>query len=153
MDTRRKISGSKSQIATPKSEELGKSAQPARQDVSPKQTSHPESGDRVLLAFTISLGVFFGLCLLKFGNPPIMEKWVTVPKDPWEFVFAFPWPISWAYGLCSAVAFLGLIAARWRRVGAPSLIWLPIVWWVWTIISTIHSVEDTLSTHTVKHLS
>src|SRR5262245_24104197 len=27
--------------------------------------------------FAVVFGAFLGLCLLKFGNPPIMEKWVT----------------------------------------------------------------------------
>ena len=44
-------------------------------------------------------GAFLGLALLKFGNPPITEKWVTAPAKFWEFLLGYPWPIAWAYWL------------------------------------------------------
>ena len=47
--------------------------------------------------FALAFGVFLGLSLLKFGNPPVMEKFVTAPANIYEFVLGTPWPISWAY--------------------------------------------------------
>ena len=53
-------------------------------------------------------GVFLGLALLKFGNPPITEKWVTAPSNYWEFVLGYPWPIAWAYWLLVPVGVAGI---------------------------------------------
>ena len=35
----------------------------------------------LLRVFAGLFGGFLGLVLLKFGNPPIMEKWVTTPTN------------------------------------------------------------------------
>src|SRR6266704_1726577 len=51
----------------------------------------------LLRSFGAVFGAFLGLALLKFGNPPIMERFVTAPANVWEFVFNSPWPIAWAY--------------------------------------------------------
>jgi O-antigen ligase len=63
--------------------------------------------------FATIFGAFFGLCLLKFGNPPITEKWVEAPSNPYEFVLGFPWPIAWAFLLLSFVCLLGVLTF-WR---------------------------------------
>ena len=57
-------------------------------------------------------GAFLGLCLLKFGNPPITEKWVTAPEGFWEFLLGYPWPIAWAYGLLALVGVVGMAVVR-----------------------------------------
>src|SRR6266699_1757368 len=57
----------------------------------------------------VLLGFFFGLCLLKFGNPPIMEKFVEAPKGAFELLAMTPWPLRWAYWLLGSLTLLGLI--------------------------------------------
>src|SRR5881296_1556837 len=111
-------------------------------------------------------GAFLGLALLKFGNPPIMEKWVSAPADIYEFLLGYPWPISWAYGLFILVALIGLLIAR-ANSGAPRelrhgplpprppspipiqlergvwgeraekwIIWLPLAWFAWQVLAS-----------------
>src|SRR5438552_12460272 len=70
--------------------------------------------------FALCFGMFLGLSLLKFGNPPIMEKWVTAPVGVYEFVFFFPWPMDWAYCLLTAVALIGLLSLRYSGRHQPS---------------------------------
>jgi len=86
-------------------------------------------------AFAVTFGGFLALSLLKFGNPPILESYVTAPQDPYEFVFFSPWPITWAYGMFSALAVLGAFVTR-KRSGLPLwLILLPIAWLVWQFVA------------------
>ena len=104
--------------------------------------------------FAALLGVFLGLSLLKFGNPVIMEKWVTKPGDFYEFFLGYPWPINWAYGILAATCLVGLFCFR-PAVGAVPrwLIVLPIAWLVWEFFSGTQSLEPRLSHQTVKHFA
>src|SRR6516225_1997213 len=108
-------------------------------------TSTGDAGHSIIeKVFAICFGAFLGLTLLKFGNPPIMEKWVEPPGDFWEFLLAYPWPISWAYWMLALLAVLGVAVILTRpRAAQPSqpsslvtrhsspplwLVSLPIVW-------------------------
>src|SRR5205809_7005880 len=94
-------------------------------------------------------GAFLGLCLLKFGNPPSMEKWVTEPHGFWEFLLNYPWPIAWAYWLLALAALLGLMLARWTP-GVPRwLALLPLIWLAWQFLAAWHTVDPRLSNATV----
>ncbi len=70
-------------------------------------------------------GAFLGLALLKFGNPPITEKWVTAPAGFWEFLLGYPWPIAWAYWLLALVGVAGIAVARWKSAAPRWLVALP----------------------------
>jgi O-antigen ligase len=120
--------------------------------------------------FAGAFGAFFGLCLLKFGNLPIMAKWEAVPTDPFQFVLGFPWPIGWAYVLLGVLTTLGLLtlfrnwparpaspaakplpACSWFRAN-----WLPVVlllWFGWVCISSVRSVDPELTRATVAHFA
>ncbi|HWV99819.1 MAG TPA: O-antigen ligase family protein [Candidatus Acidoferrum sp.] len=101
--------------------------------------------------FAAAFGALLGLGLLKFGNPPIMEQYVTAPANAYEFVLGYPWPITWGYGLFGVVVILGLFTARWNA-GAPRwLLVLPLVWLVWQIAASTVSVQPELSRATVAH--
>ena len=98
-------------------------------------------------------GTFLGLCLLKFGNPPITEKWVEVPAGFWEFVLGYPWPIAWAYCLLALIGLIGIAVARWKSPAPSWLIALPLIWLVWQFIAGTHSVDPGLTSPTLKHLA
>src|SRR5437588_2453845 len=133
------------------------------------QSRSPRSRGNSLLTlriFELAFGLFLGLSLLKFGNPPIMEKWVTTPKDFFELVFGYPWPIRWAYTLVACLAVLGLVARRFcitRTATSPSgplprrqfrtdwWLLLPLLWLGWQFISFQYSVDKTLSGAVIKH--
>src|SRR5262249_7360049 len=120
----------------------------------PKVPEQPKAPNprRFLTAFSVVFGLFLGLCLLKFGNPPLMEKYVNRPGDIYELLFAYPWPIAWAYRLLALVTILGigcsLLLRRAEstngesahggrapdRTTAPRwLVALPAVWLLWQI--------------------
>jgi O-antigen ligase len=96
-------------------------------------------------------GAFLGLSLLKFGNPPITEKWVTAPAELDELFFCYPWPIVWAYGLLALVVVAGIAVARWKSPAPRWLVALPLVWLGWEFLATTQSADPALSQATLKH--
>ena len=86
-------------------------------------------------------GAFLGLCLLKFGNPPITEKWVTAPTGFWELLLGYPWPIAWAYWLLALVGVVAMAVPRRKSAAAWWLVALPLVWLVWQILAGTQSVD------------
>src|SRR5438105_2719984 len=103
--------------------------------------------------FSGLFGAFLGLSLLKFGNPPIMENWVSPPRDVYEFVLGSPWPIEWAYRLLGLVCLAGLFAARPKRTAHGLLLALPLAWLGWEFIAALKSVDSQLSMATLKHFA
>jgi hypothetical protein len=98
-------------------------------------------------------GAFLGLALLKFGNPPITEKWVTTPANGWEFLLGYPWPIAWAYWLLVPVGVAGIAAARWKSAAPWWLVGLPLLWLVWQFIAGTRSVDSGLTALTWRHFT
>jgi hypothetical protein len=103
--------------------------------------------------FAVSFGAFLGLSLLKFGNPPIMEKWVTMPEGVFEFIFTYPWPIQWAYGLLVVVVVIGVAARRGNSSLPKWVIALPLLWFIWEFIAGTQSVDWSLSKVTLMHFA
>jgi len=103
--------------------------------------------------FAWLFGIFLGLTLLKFGNPPIFEKWVTVPNDIYEFLLGFPWPIAWAYLLLGALCVIGFWAARWRLPAPRWMVALPAAWLGWQWLAGTQSVNPQLTQVTLMHFA
>ena len=115
------------------------------------QASKTDSFEVRSRVFAAAFGAFLGLSLLKFGNPPIMEKWVAAPTNAYEFVLGYPWPITWAYVLLGLMALLGLSAVQ-RPGAAPQwILLLPVAWLTWQIVASARSVQPELSGPTVYH--
>ncbi len=102
-------------------------------------------------AFAGLFGAFLGLSLLKFGNPPILERWVTTPEGFWGYLLGYPWPIGWAYGLLAVVTVVGIVVARWRATVPWWLVVLPLVWLGWQFVASARSVDAQLSNPVLKH--
>jgi hypothetical protein len=98
-------------------------------------------------------GAFLGLALLKFGDPPIMEKYVTTPQNIWEFLLFTAWPVRWAYALLLAVGAVGVLVARWRPAAPRGLVALPFFWLVWQVAACAHSVGPEQSHVTLRHFA
>ncbi len=109
------------------------------------------SKDGLRAGFAFVFGCFLGLTLLKFGNPPIMEKLVTAPGNLLELVIFSPWPIVWGYGVLALVGLAGLFAAR-RPNSAPAwIVLLPLIWLFWQILAAGRSIDADLSYATLAH--
>lgn len=106
-------------------------------------------------AATLFAGIFGGflaISLLKFGNPPIFEKFVTAPEGFAQFLLNSPWPILWGYGLLALVAVIGLAIASWRNLAGPRwFLLLPLGWFLWQVIATSQSISPALSYPTLVH--
>jgi O-antigen ligase len=101
--------------------------------------------------FEAFLGAFLGLTLLKFGNPPIMEKWVTTPSDIYQFLLGYPWPIGWAYALLAILAVWGLTVASPDSRCPRWLLAMPLLWFVWQLLSSTQTVDGRLTGPTLMH--
>jgi O-antigen ligase len=98
-------------------------------------------------------GAFLGLCLVKFGNPPIFEKYVTPPGNILEFFLICPWPITWAYSLLAVLALAAVGLGKFRRTAPFWLTLVPAAWVVWQCVCAAKSVAPDLSWPTVFHLA
>ena len=110
-------------------------------------------GKLLRVIFAGAFGAFLGLTLLKFGNPPIMEKWVTTPANIYEFMFGYPWPISWAWCLLVIVVLLGLFCAKWNPHAPRWLLVLPLIWFGWQCVAATQSLDPELTRATLKHFA
>jgi O-antigen ligase len=100
--------------------------------------------------FSGGFGAFLGLALLKFGNPPIMAKFVERPTGLAEWIIT-AWPLEVGYGLLGVVAVVGLFGAR-LPAGLPKwLLALPLAWLAWQFVSATHTVDAELTRQTLKH--
>src|ERR1051325_9072265 len=101
--------------------------------------------------FSALFGAFLGITLLKFGNPPLFESFVTTPADLLEFVIVFPWPIRWAYSALAVVTLFGFLTANKSRPCAGWLALFPLGWLHWHFAAASRSVDPSLSWPTVWH--
>jgi hypothetical protein len=111
--------------------------------------------------FSILFGLFFGLALVKFPNPPMAEVWksnqfignfITWPTNGYEWIFS-SWPNVIGYGLLAALAVLGIFSARWKIKSPRWLLAMPLVWLGWQFISGTHTLDAQLTGATLKHFT
>jgi hypothetical protein len=117
-----------------------------------KPASAPRHG-RVVSFVSGLFGAFLGLALLKFGNPPILEKYVTAPTDLFSFVLGYPWPISWGFWILGVIAFAGLACARRPKTVPSWLLWLPVAWLLWQVFAASQTVDAQLTGPTLGHFA
>lgn len=110
------------------------------------------SGSRLPGWFAALAGAFFGLALLKFGNPAVLEKLIERPANGWEWIFN-GWPVSVGFGLIAGVAVMGIFVARWKTNSPRWLVLLPCVWLGWQFIAATHTVDAELTRATLKHFT
>ncbi len=102
--------------------------------------------------FATAAGLFLGLTLMKFGNPPIFDAMVERPGTALE-LFIQPWPIAWGYGLLGGVALLGLFVVR-GPAPVPRWPWLlPLAWFGWQLVSATGTVDARLTRIVLAHFA
>lgn len=101
--------------------------------------------------YALAFGLFLGLCIVKFGNPVILDRVIESPTSFDEFL-NFAWPLYWAnlillVGFCVGVAWFGFARPLWPL---PAWLWLlPLIWLVWQLVSATQTVDGHLTTVTV----
>ncbi len=120
----------------------------------PKPTSSSSRETAPTRWFGTSAGLFFGLALLKFGNPVILDVGNMYPslKSLGEVIFE-PWPVKWGYALVVGLVVLGCLAAK-RPAGVPRwVLWMPAVWFGWQMLSSAQSIDPQLTRWTLPHFA
>src|SRR5690349_5260619 len=120
----------------------------------PKPTSSPSRETAASRWFGTAAGLFFGLALLKFGNPVILDVGNMYPplKSLSEVIFE-PWPVRWGYALVAGLVVLGCLAAK-RPAGVPRwALWMPAVWFGWQVLSSAQSIDPQLTRWTLPHFA
>ncbi|HZQ48098.1 MAG TPA: hypothetical protein VFC07_13860, partial [Verrucomicrobiae bacterium] len=79
--------------------------------------------------FAALFGAFLGLSLLKFVNPPILDRLVSEPTNFREWL-VFAWPLKWGHWLLAVVGIVGLLAARIKRNSPWLVAALPGAWFI-----------------------
>jgi O-antigen ligase len=105
------------------------------------------------LAAMVCFGALLGLTLLKFNNPPIMERLVSPPTDVFEFVLDNPWPIRWGYALLALATLLAFLTAK---LDLPSPLWLvllPGVWLFWQLVASFGTIRPDLTYLVLAHFA
>jgi len=105
--------------------------------------------------FALLLGCFFGLAILKFGNPVILDGRIIVPGSLGEALsLTNPWPTRWGNWLMLALAAGGAVfgfGGRNRGALTRGLIGLPAAWFGWQIFSASQTVDAELTATTLRH--
>ena len=97
-----------------------------------------------LETFSALFGALLGLALLKFGNPVVMQKFITGPEGLYDWLIS-QWPLVIGYWLLLPVAVIGLLVARWE-INAPKwLLLLPLIWLGWQFVSATRAIDLQLS--------
>lgn len=102
--------------------------------------------------FPLLFGAFLGLALLKFCNPPVMDRFVIAPTNGYEWVIS-TWPTRIGYWLLTGVVIGGLFSFRLQISTPRWLVALPAVWLAWQFLSATQSVDAELTGLTLKHFT
>jgi O-antigen ligase len=100
----------------------------------------------------LCMGSFFGLAVLKFGNPCVMERFVAQPENGWEWLFN-TWPNRLAYGFLAVAALSGLAAFKRKNFAPKWLVALPVAWFAWQLVSATATIDASLTGVTLKHFA
>ncbi len=105
--------------------------------------------------YALAFGLFFGLCIWKFGNPVILDHRISSPVSPSEFLND-TWPTHWAGWILLPLAAAGALLIFQRKISWPEtkwLWWLPLIWLGWQFLSATQTVDADLTSATLWQFS
>lgn len=100
--------------------------------------------------FSSSAGSLLGLALLKFGNPVTFDQLIGRPDGIWEMIFQ-PWPIAWGYVLLAGLVVLSVKSVRFLSSAPRWVVFLPLGWFGWQLVSGLFTIEPALTRSTLLH--
>lgn len=129
------------------------------QSASATKHSNPPPSARqssVITGLALLFGLFLGLCLIKFGNPVILDQKIIPPKTFSEALYT-AWPTHWANWIFWPLTIISMAAAfitkRDWRWPVPHVLWvLPLLWFGWQLVSARTTVDAALTTTTLCQL-
>lgn len=101
--------------------------------------------------YALAFGFFLGVCILKFGNPVILDRVIDTPASLEEF-WRYAWPLWWANLLLTVfflvgVTMFGFVRPVWSL---SNWLWLlPLIWLAWQFVSATQTVDGHLTAVTL----
>ena len=108
-----------------------------------------------LKLYALAFGFFLGLCILKFGNPVILDHKIPAPRLLSEWLQE-PWPPHWAGWIFLPFAILGASFIFQKQNGLLTNRWLarlPLAWLGWQFFSATKTVDQDLTAATLWQYS
>jgi hypothetical protein len=105
--------------------------------------------------YALAFGIFLGLCLWKFGNPVILDRKISAPATPAEWLND-PWPLHWANWILLPLIGWGALLVFKNKIMWPHSKWLwalPLAWLGWQFVSATQTVDADLSAATLWQFS
>ena len=107
--------------------------------------------------YALVFGLFLGLCIIKFGNPVILDLKIDPPASLSE-AWRYAWPTHWANWILFPLAAVGamLIIPLLGARQPPQLRWLlvlPILWLGWQMLCATQTVDGNLTAITLWQFS
>lgn len=107
--------------------------------------------------FALVFGAFLGLCILKWGNPVILDAQIPMPRDAAEWLQQ-PWPSRLAAPVLMVLAVVGVMVTRPRdalmeRRLPTVLLLLPALWMLWQSLAAGRSIDPVLTGLTLPQLA
>lgn len=105
--------------------------------------------------YALAFGLFLGLCILKFGDPVILDQKISPPGSLYE-AFHDSWPSHWANWILLPLTVIAafLIVPLLRPLPKPGwLLILPLLWLGWQMISATQTVDAALTATTLWQFS
>lgn len=116
----------------------------------PRVLSFEDPKDRLRNLWAGLLGVFFAACMVKFGNPVILDDPAVAMKGLAPLLDPDPSTNNRYFGLL-AIAGLGLGLSR-KPKGIPAWAWvLAAGWFVWQWVAASQTIDSALTQATMKH--
>jgi O-antigen ligase len=115
-----------------------------------KQTPAPAGPAATSPVFPIMTGLFFFVVILKFSSPVVMDRNIDVPHDL-RSAFYDLWPPHWSAWLFVPVALTGLWAVELNRTKIQWVLFLPLIWLGWEMVSATQTVSLALTKLTIAH--
>lgn len=117
--------------------------------------------------YVLAFGLCLGLCILKFGDPVILDQKIDAPSS-WSEYWSDSWPTHWANWIFFFLVAIGVAGflftagrgsgtSRSRQQGgrpslmglSKSLIFLPLLWMGWQFVSATQTVDADLTATTL----
>jgi O-Antigen ligase len=102
--------------------------------------------------FAGMFGALLGLALVKFGDTVILEREVTWPREPLQWII-YHWPVVIGYWVLGMVTVAGLFAARGKIKVPWVLAMLPLAWLIWEILAGTQTINTALTHVTTMHFA
>src|SRR5262249_44380880 len=114
-------------------------------------TSKPRPSLSATELYSLAFGLFLGLAIIKFGNPVILDQIIYTPQT-FSDILHDAWPLRWANWFLVIIVLIGVAIALAIKPRWPATRWLwalPVIWFIWQILSAASSQHHDLTSPTI----